>query len=420
LTFLSLSIAPITLSFDYHEPKDQHFCNLQLSVSLRRGETVVFQYSKDFPVYFSPKEADRIRANGISVEDSFPVIEGQYRMVILLQNSVGKEFTIYEQDVEIPASEGRPRLIGPSVGYGFKDYGRDVSLPFKLLEKKLLIDPARTFSPRESPSFFFSLSDVTETVWKEGRVVVSITGSKPGEPALKTLTISLNTRPFTRTLSYFQSVPAGELPPDYYAISMMLQDASGRALDEQGSHFIISPLVEIPHPLAQAKMVRMVNPSPFFLILAGQSEKTGRAEMAEDWYERAIASSPKGRRGLIDYARFLLKVGKPEKCLSLIEAIKDDPASRFDYFLTKGLAAMAMGRTEAAVADFLEGNKIYNSDTLILNSLGACYSRLGQKDKALTALRASLRLNPKQDDIQKLIAELEKKPRPELSSPAKI
>jgi tetratricopeptide (TPR) repeat protein len=322
---------------------------------------------------------------------------------------VGKEFTIFEKDVDIPEPEGRPRLIGPVVGYEFKDYGRDVFLPYKLLEKKILIDPSRTFSPQESLSFFFSLSDVAETVWKEGRVVVSITGSKPGQPALKNLIIPLNTQPLARILSYLQSVPAGELPPDYYVLAAVLQDSSGRALDEQGIPFIISPNEEIPHPLAQAKMVRTANPAPFYLMLADQAEKAGRDEKAEAWYERAVASNPGGRRGLIDNARFLLKIGKPEKSLALIEGIKDDPALRFDYLLIKGLAAMAMGRTAEAVDHFLAGNKIYNSDTLLLNSLGACYSRLGRKDEALTALRASLRLNPDQDDIKKLVAEIEKK-----------
>lgn len=412
LTFLHFSIAPKTVSFDFHEPKSQHFCNLQLNVSLRQGQTVVFQYAKDFPVYFSQEEAGRIAANGISVEDAFPMIEGRYRLIVLLQNSVGKEFTIYERDVEAPAPEARTRLAGLSVGYGVREYGRDVSLPYALLGQKLLVDPSRTISSKESLSFFLSLSGVTEAIWKEGRVVVTIAGSKSGPSAPKTLTILLRTEPLGRSWVHFQSLPPGDLPPDYYTVTATLQDGSGKAFDEQGSQFIVSPLEEIPHPVAQAKMIRAANPAPFYVMLAAQAEKAGRTETAETWYERAIASNPDGRRGAVEYARFLLKVGKPEKSLAVIEKVKGDPASRFDYFLTKGRAAMALGRTAEAVEDFLEGNKIYNSDTLLLNSLGTCYARLGQKDKALTALRASLRLDPKQDEIRKFVAEIEKTPRP--------
>jgi len=412
LTFLHFSIAPKTVSFDFHAPKNQHFCNLQLNVSLRQGQTVIYQYAKDFPVYFSQEEADRIAANGISVEDSFPMIEGRFRLVVLLQNSVGKEFTIFEQDVEAPASVERTRLAGLAAGYGVREYGRGVSLPYALLGRKLLVDPSRTISSKESLSFFLSLSGVTEAIWKEGRVIVTIAGSKTGPSGPKTLTIPLRAEPLGQTWIHFQSLPPGELPPDYYTVTATLQDGSGNTLDEQGSRFIASPLEEIPHPIAQAKMIRAANPAPFYVILAGQADKAGRTETAEAWYERAIASSPDGRKGAVEYARLLLKVGKPEKSLAVIERAKDDPASRFDYLLIKGRAAMALGRTAEAVEALLEGNKIYNSDTLLLNSLGTCYARLGQKDKALTALRASLRLDPKQDEIRKFVAEIEKTPSP--------
>jgi len=273
----------------------------------------------------------------------------------------------------------------------------------------LLIDPARTFSLREGLSFFLSLSGIPDTVWEEGNVVVTFTGSQPGQSAMKTEIIPLNTQPFSRTLSYLKSISAGELPADYYVLAASLQDASGRTLDERSTPFIISPDEDIPHPIAQAKMVRAANPAPYFLMLADQSEKAGRDEKAEAWYERAFAANPQGRRGLIDYARFLLKVGKPEKSVSVVEAIRGEPALRFDYVLVRGLAAMAMGRTAEAIDHFMEGNKIYNSDTLLLNSLGTCYSRLGHKDKALAAWQASLRLNPEQDEIKKMVAEIEKK-----------
>jgi len=410
LDFLHFSIAPKTLSFDYFGPKNQHFCNLQLSVSLRQDNRVIYQYSKEYPVYFPPEDADRIKANGLSVEDVFPVIEGRFRLNVLLQNSVGKEFSILETDVVIRPGEGRPRIYSPAVGYALKEYRRDLFIPYKLTDRKLLVDPSRTFSTHEPVSFFFCLVDVPETLWKDGRIEVTFSGSKPGQPAIRPRVIALLSQPYARNLAFVEALPPAALPPDYYTLSLVLRDASGRALDENKAEFVVSASQEVPHPMAQAKLVQMGSPAPFYYMLAGQSEKMGRDGPAEAFYRQAFALSPQTKRGLIEYSRFLLKIGKPEKSLELIERISADPASRFDYFLTKGLAAMAMGQPEAAVADLLEGNKIYNSDTLLLNSLGACYARLGQKEKALTALRSSLRLNPKQDEIRKLIAEIEKTP----------
>jgi len=409
LLFLNFSLVPKTLSFDYFAPTDQYFCNLQLNASLRQGESVIFQYSKEFPVYFAPSESDRIKANGISIEDSFPVIEGSYQLVVLLQNSVGKEFTVLEQDIVISASQGRPRLFGPVVGYGLKEFDRGIHLPYKVLDKKLLIDPSLTFAVRESPSFLFSVTDITESDWRAGRVEVTVTGSKHGLAPFETITLPLNAQPFGSTLYFIQTISDGTLPSDYYVLEVVLRNGSGQELDKKKVQFIVSPNENVPHPIAQTKMARIANPSPLYVILATQSEKTGQEEDAEAWYERAHDSNPLGRKELVQYSRFLIRIGKPEKSMSLIENIKDESAFRFDYVLIKGLAKMAMGKTEEAVECFLEGNRIYNSDTLLLNSLGTCYLKLGQKDNAEAALRASLRLNPEQEDVKKLITEIEKK-----------
>jgi tetratricopeptide (TPR) repeat protein len=66
-------------------------------------------------------------------------------------------------------------------------------------------------------------------------------------------------------------------------------------------------------------------------------------------------------------------------------------------------------RPQAAVNDLLAANQIYNSDTVLLNALGTCFLKLGQKDQALNAFQASLKLNDKQEDIQKIVAGLVKK-----------
>jgi tetratricopeptide (TPR) repeat protein len=81
---------------------------------------------------------------------------------------------------------------------------------------------------------------------------------------------------------------------------------------------------------------------------------------------------------------------------------------RFEYFTTRGRALMGVGLLSEAVNEWLEANKIYNSDIEVLNSLGFCYFKVGKKKEALDTLRASLRLNSAQDDIKKLIAEIEK------------
>jgi len=63
------------------------------------------------------------------------------------------------------------------------------------------------------------------------------------------------------------------------------------------------------------------------------------------------------------------------------------------------------GEYRPAIQSLLEGNKIYDSDTRLLNALGFCFYKTGQKKDALNA---SLRLNPEQPDIKELVARVEK------------
>jgi GWxTD domain-containing protein len=81
MNFVHFSVVPERISIDYYQPKDQYFCNYTLNVSLREGEKVVYQYSKDFPFYFSQDRVQNIQASGISIQDSFPFVEGKYKLI---------------------------------------------------------------------------------------------------------------------------------------------------------------------------------------------------------------------------------------------------------------------------------------------------------------------------------------------------
>ena len=104
----------------------------------------------------------------------------------------------------------------------------------------------------------------------------------------------------------------------------------------------------------------------------------------------------------------MLKIKKFDKILELIESLKEYEKLKFDYYLVRGKAFMGKGQYSYAIDNLLEGNKIYNSDTRLLNSLGFCYYKTRQKEEALDALEASLRLNPEQKEVKKLIEEIKK------------
>jgi len=188
----------------------------------------------------------------------------------------------------------------------------------------------------------------------------------------------------------------------------VMKDGEGSMLDERSANFIISPSEGVPHPVTMTKFFPLSNYYLFVYSLANQYDRADMPEKAESFYEKAFSLKPDYHPGIIEYAQFLQKNKMFARSLALIENIKGVDQLQFDYFLFKGKAYMGMEKYFAAVENFLEGNKIYDSDIRLLNSLGYCLYKTGDKQSALGTLRASLRLSPDQQEIKNLIQEIEK------------
>jgi len=408
LDFLHFSIAPKHLTVEYYEPKDQYYCNFELDVSLRVDKDVIHHYTRNFPMYFDADRYDFIKRNGIALEDSFPVAEGEYTLIILIQNSIGKEFSIYEQDMVIPERTEKAHIVGPFLGYKFDSYQNTMHIPFKIIDKKLVVDPKNTFSASDDILFIFNIMNVSDSLWNEGRVETRINSVGERKTSQKSWTINLRNFPRQRIISVNQTLTAGELLPDYYEMKLTLVGNNDEILDERLENFIISPTTSIAHPVVHAKGFSLADSFMYYYVLANQYEKLGNNEKAEEKFERAFALNPEYKKGLIEYANFLFKISKFSKILEVINSISKDEVLRFEYYLIKGKAFMGLSNYSEAIDHLLEGNKIYDSHIGLLNSLGFCYYKIDNKEEALRALKASLRLDPSQEEVKKLIDIIEK------------
>jgi GWxTD domain-containing protein len=408
ITFLHFSLSPKKMSIDYYQPRDQYYCNFKISVSLRSGENIVYQYSKDYPFYFPPENAENIRANGIAVQDSFPIIEGRYGLTILLQNSVGKEFSVFEKEVVIPAESNAPQIVGPVLGYKLQENKTVLHVPFKAMDKQISVDSSNTFSAGDDLALFFNVTNLDEATWKEGKVEVEVKGLREKNPFQKSFTLKLADYPFNRILGISSVTAAREFIPDYYEMKLSLKDGRGKALDEAAAQFIISPAEALPHSVTLAKSFPLSNNYLYFYSLAYQYDRMNEPQKAEANFQKAYELKPDYAEGIVEYANFLLKIKKFDRALEMAEKFKENEKLKFEYFLVKGQAQAGKGAYPEAIESLLEGNKIYNSDTRLLNTLGFCYYKTAEKKKAREVLNASLRLNPEQPDIRELIAEVEK------------
>lgn len=407
LPFVHFSVVPLKLSVDYYEPKDQYFANFKVDVSLRRGETVVFQNSKEYAVYFAAADIERVRRNGVALEDAFPACEGTYKMTVLVQNSVAKEFTVFERSITVPPAGGKPALDGPFLGYQIKSFPAEVLIPFKTGERKLVVDPKMSFGSADELDALLSVAGVTPELWQGGTVELTVRGLTNAQN-LRTVTLQLADSPRRPVIGLTPNLATTGLPPDYYEVTARLLGPDGGLLDEKKVQFVLAAEAALAHPIANSRGFSLANEFYIHFQRARQYDKLGESDLAEASFAKGLAKNPGYKEGVSDYARFLLKTGKFEKALTVVEGLAGVEQGRFDYHLVRGLALLGRENYPAALEDLLAANKIYDSDTSVLNALGTCFLKTGQKDRALAAFQASLKIDGGQESIRRAVADLEK------------
>ena len=169
-------MVPERLSLDYYVPKEEYFCAFQIDVSLRSGEKTIFQYGKEYPLTIPGSRLKETEGMGFAIADSFPIIDGKYHLTVLLRNTAGKEFTVFERDLDVPPVAGPPRIVGPVLGVKLVEAQPGTRLPFQAERKKLNPDPKALFSASDEIVYQFSVIGLTDEVLKGGRVEVLIKG----------------------------------------------------------------------------------------------------------------------------------------------------------------------------------------------------------------------------------------------------
>jgi GWxTD domain-containing protein len=409
LAYCDFVMSPERLSLDFYEPKAEYSTNFLVDVNLRVGDKVILQYSKEYPLTIPEAGIRETEGMGVSIADSVPVAEGKSRLTVLLRNTVGKEFSILERDIDVPAIDGPPRLLAPVFGAKTETAPAGAHLPFQAEYTRLQVDPKSTFVQADQISYIFSIAGLTRELWESGSVGIGIKGASQTAPAEKSFSLRLNRQPFNRALVVVQTIAASDLPPDYYEMTLALRDGADNVVDQNIGQFIVSPAKSLAHPVTMSKAFSLKNIFLFHYMLAYQYSQVGQSAKARAAYDRALALNPAFVDKIPEYAGFLIKEKQYADAAAMIERIKTEEKLRFQYALLKGQALAGLERYDEAILSLQEGNRIYNSDAGLLATLGNCYYKIGDNARALEALQASFKLNMEQTAVKALIDEIERK-----------
>jgi len=398
--FLHYVIVPDTLSMDSYQ--DRYVADLRTTLRLAdlAGKTL-FQQEKTIPIDMGKDELKAVEKSSFQLYDAVPVIPGSYILHILLENMVTKEFTTVEKDIVIPREPGlwmspivpsRKVVEDPSQGGNGRAYQIGKYQLYPCLNS--------TFQTKDTAYFFLQLHGLSGDLRETGALVYSIMkGDQVLQSSRKKVADSENGRDF---LAEF---PLDKFAPGAYALKSALQDKDGREIVSQTLGFTVSDKA-IPGTWVFAQENPPENDASYSYILGMQYLNAGNPVRAREDLAKAGEKKPDSVDYAIGYARALLATEDSAKAKDLLLPFAKQGVANFDLYDVLGTACQDTGDYQEAITWLQKGLSYEGNVVEMLNRLGECFLKIGDKDQAMKAWKKSLEVNPNQENIKKLIEKL--------------
>lgn len=373
-------------------------------VSDAAGRTV-YQFDKDFPLSLTAAELEDIRSQSLSIQDAFPVVPGAYTFDLLLKNALSKEFTGAGTPLVVPRPSDPPGLGTLLLGYGAERArsGPGERVPFKVGDTQILCQTRKTFGSGETLVLFYQPRGIADGLRASG--TLRTTFLREDEEVLR------RSRPLAEVppAGVLETQSLKELTPGYYQVRVDLLDAAGKTLDQAKENFEISPAAAVPRPRVMSKVLAASGRGEELFATGVQLLNRGDLAAASANLEAARDLAPRRVDYAVAYAQALFRsknyVGVLDALLPWAEA-EDAPA---DVPALLGFASQELNDFGSAAKYYTAYLVRFGANVEILNFLGTCHLRLGDKDEALKAWTKSLEVSPDQPKIKDLVESLKKK-----------
>lgn len=404
ISYVHYAIEPRRLSFEQTQNTYQTRLDANVIVTDSAGK-MVFQYDRRIPIRLDRGEFENIQQKLFSFQDVFPLIEGNFKLSVLLKNFVSKEFTSIEADVQIPHADA-PVMTAPILANRMNSDSqyREKNKPFLFGSRQLVTSPRNDFGRGDTMYVFFQIHGMRRDNLKSGVIQYSLL--KDDESVV---TREKSVADYPDTQNILEEFPLSDLSPDHYKLRISLLDASRKTLLSESAMFYVSYSPILPRPwLLSVPLPPSSDPS-YANIIGNQLLKTGEARKAYRLLEEAYRRDPQSAVFAMDYCRVLFQQKKYSEVREIAAFFAEDP--EHEQFLgMMGDSSQALGEYAEAVGYYKTHLERFGTNLRILNSIGLCYHKLGNFPEALVAWEKSLEINPDQKALEEQVAKLKAKP----------
>lgn len=402
--FIHWTLEPSRVNFA--QRNDAYEASFELVLRLvDDADRTVFEQTEEIPLRVSPAQYKQHERQRFAFQDILPVIPGDFKLLFLLKNKTGKDFSSQEARISVPREPG-PLSLGPLLLYRAKEpapvsVARPSLTAFALDGSQFLFDTRNEFPKEGMMGLYvqpFNLApgapDTTAV-----RVLAEIRSADSNAVVWSSSRRLEEVMPAGHTGIEFESIPLTALQPGYYEVDVALRDSADRMLASQRDHFILLTQAGVPLPWAYSKQRPAFPNADQRSILGAQYFAVGDYVRAKDMLEKSLASKDTGTTRLL-LARTLYGLKAFKDSLALITPVYDSTRDRE--------AAKVMAQDFAGLQDWSSA-LIYLKDLLrqvtevsILNLTAECLIRLNRVGEALPLLQKSLELSPGQEEVRKL------------------
>jgi tetratricopeptide (TPR) repeat protein len=134
----------------------------------------------------------------------------------------------------------------------------------------------------------------------------------------------------------------------------------------------------------------------------------GRQQEAQALLEKAYRKNPGQLKYALGFSQVLFELTEFQKVKDILTPFASGEQGLDQVYYLLGKSSFGLGLYAEAVPYLRDYLTRFGANLEILNLLGLTYYKLGDTAQALAAWRKSLEINPKQEEIKKLVDSLPK------------
>lgn len=399
--FIHWSIEPDKINFA--EVSGVYSATYELTVRLEdlSGQPILTR-TEEIPLRLNREQFQARSRQRLAFQDLFPVLPGEYKLLILLKNKTARDFTSWETSLKVPGPDSG-RFLSPLVLYhAVNPLQAGLTKAFAFNGREYLVSARNEFSPTEKLQILcwllsreglsedtrvqLCLENLSSEAGPECQSEIRIEGLQPGEP-LK-----------------LEPVELSRVKPGYYRVKVYLKDKN-QTLETVRENLIVLAQPALTTPWVFGRVHRPMPSPEFQKMLAGQHFLRGNYQEARKLLEDTIIARDEPESRLL-LARTLFALGDYREsllaALAVYEATKDREAAKviaLDYSRLNDWNA-AKVYVDKLLAEATEVS--------VLNLAAEVYQKLGEREQAIRFLEKSLSLLPDQPAIKSWLEDLKR------------